>query len=219
MLFCWVERSRRLPLGADIPQNELDLLGVRVSNTIEKARTIGRLTFSDEGRHAWENFYHSLDDDLGGVVGALVARAEAQLLRLAVTYALLDGSALIERHHLEAAEAVWDHCAETVRRVFGDHQPDHVLPMLLAALRAAGPEGLDGSQQQELFNRHVPAHRLAAARAQLERQGIAHTTAEETGGRPRIITRLTSIASRGEDRDLSSLFSQPHTHDDCRSHE
>ena len=57
---------------------------------------------------------------------------------------LLDGSALIEEQHVEAAEAVWDHCVETVHRVFGDAQPDHVLPTLLAGLRAAGTEGLTG---------------------------------------------------------------------------
>jgi hypothetical protein len=180
------------------------------------ARTIGRLSFSDDGQDAWGTFYNSLDDDLGGVVGALVARAEAQLLRLAVTYALLDGSALIERRHVEAAEAVWDSCVETVHRVFADELPDYVLPTLLAALRTAGPEGLDGTQQQNLFSRHQTGHRLAAARAQLQARGIAFTVAEETGGRPRIITRLVDA---GDDRqqDLSSLSSPSCSHDDCEA--
>ena len=211
MLFCWVARSRRLPLGADIPQGELDLLGVRVSDAIEKAKTLGRLSFSDEGRQAWETFYHSVDDNLGGVVGALVARAEAQLLRLAVTYALLDGSALIEAQHVESAEAVWDHCVETVHRVFGDEQPDRVVTVLLTALRSAGPVGLDGSEQRDLFHRHLSGSRLAAAREQLRARGIAQTITVDTGGRPRIVTRLVNAGqtdSSGSD-GLWSLSSLP----------
>ena len=40
--------------------------------------------------------YDAIPDDDVGVFGALVARAEAHMLRLAVTYALLDASSTIE---------------------------------------------------------------------------------------------------------------------------
>lgn len=217
ILYCWVQRSKRLPLGADIPQDELDLLGVRVGMAIETARTVGRLSFSDDGRDAWHAFYHALDDDVGGVVGALLARAEAQVLRISTTYALLDGSSMIDRRHLEAGIAVWDHCVDTVHRVFGNGQPDHVLATLLAALREAGPVGLDGSQQRDLFHRHLEGHRLAAARAELERQGIAHTTTEVTRGRPRLVTRLTSLPPTDPSEGHLSLRSQPRSPDSSPS--
>jgi hypothetical protein len=212
LLLCWVERARRLPFDADIPQTDLEVLGVRIGMAIAKARTLDRLSFSDDGRDAWKAIYDSLDDgDERGIVGSLLARAEAQLLRLAVTYALLDGSAVITSRHLEAAEGVWRHCEQSVRRVWGVDQVDHVLPTLLDALRAAGPYGLDGTQQRDLHARHVGGARLAAARAELARRGLAVTVAEETGGRPRIITRVVehNEVADIEYRQVSSLSSQP----------
>ena len=55
-----------------------------------------------------------------GVVGGLLARAEAHLLRLALIYALVDGSATIGLSHLDAALALWDYAAASVAWIFGD---------------------------------------------------------------------------------------------------
>jgi hypothetical protein len=207
LLFCWVERAQRLPHGGDLPAEALEMLGLRVWSGIERARTVGRLSLSDQGRQRWEMFYNAVDDTISGVVGALTARAEAQVLRLAVTYALLEGSGLIEPRHIEAAEAVWDHCDATVHRVFGNQAHEQVATTLLAALRAAGPGGLDGSQQQNLFSRHQSAQALAVAREQLEHRGLARTVCENTGGRPRVVTRI--VNAHGDELDLCSL-SSPH---------
>lgn len=134
------------------------------------------------------------------------------MLRLSVAYALLAGSSTIEIAHLDAAEAVWQHCEATINRVFGHRQPDWVLPRLLAALKEAGAAGLDGSQQRDLFHRHLPGVRLAAARAELHARGIARTIAIDTGGRPRIVTQLVKAAeprSCSEAEAVWSLSSLP----------
>ena len=77
---------------------------------------------------------------------------------------------------------------------------------------------MDGSEQRDLFNRHLPGHRLAAALAELERRNLASTTVIETGGRPRLITRLLSatspeVGASAEDDELSSLSSLPRSPD------
>jgi hypothetical protein len=208
-LFVWVERSKRLPSGGQIPADELEALGVEVRSAVQRARTLGVLERSPQAEERWAEIYHSLDDDLDGVVGALSARAEAQMLRLSVAYALLDGSPYIEVQHVDAAQAVWDSCQETICRVFAGTQPDHVLSRLLTALREAGVEGLDGSAQRDLFNRHLAGTRLASARWELERRGLARTITEETGGRPRVVTRLTTIADQGRVSSLSSPSRSP----------
>ena len=217
-LFCWVERSKRLPNGGQVPFDELEMLGLRVGVAIDRARQVGPLTRSPEAEELWARIYNGLDDDVDGVVGSLTARAEAQMLRLSVAYALLDGSQTIELGHLEAAKAVWDHCGETVARVFAGEQPDHVIVRLTAALKEAGECGLDGSEQRDLFHRHLPGHRLAAARAELERRQLATTTVITTGGRPRLITTLLSPAAakddaRVEQGALWSLSSPPRSPD------
>jgi hypothetical protein len=207
-LFCWVERSQRLPSGGNIPIDELEVLGVRVGVAIDRARQLGSLTRSPEAEDRWGHFDNSLDDDVDGVIGSLTARAEAQVLRLTTVFAMLDASSIIEVGHLEAALAVWEHCEASVRRVFAGHEPDWILPRLISALEDAGLEGLDGSAQRDLFNRHLEGGRLAAARAELEARGVARTVLVETGGRPRLVTRLITLETvpRGLDRDdLSSL--------------
>jgi hypothetical protein len=47
--------------------------------------------------------YPSLSAERPGLLGAVTARAEAQCVRLALLYTLLDGKANIEVPHLDAA--------------------------------------------------------------------------------------------------------------------
>jgi hypothetical protein len=208
-LLVWVERSKRLPNGGRLPDDQLERLGVRVRDAIHHARQLGTLTRSSEAEQRWSAIYHGLDDDVDGVVGSLTARAEAQMLRLSVAYALLDGSSTIEVAHLDAAEAVWQHCETTINRVFARKEPDWVLPRLLAGLKEAGAAGLDGSAQRDLFHRHLPGVRLATARAELHARGLARTIAIDTGGRPRIVTTLVSAEPARSSDAVSSLSSLP----------
>ena len=60
---------------------------------------------SEVGRLAWREIYNNIDDDVHGIHGALVARAEAQMLRLQMLYALLDGSSEISLEHVAAAQS------------------------------------------------------------------------------------------------------------------
>jgi len=118
---------------------------------------------------------------------AAVLEREQLLLRLgfiqrAATGRLLTSSGL---RRLRAAEA-----AQDILGQISSSSTDAVVPTLLAALRGAGPEGLSGSDQRDLFQRHLRGDRLAAARAQLERRGLAATERVSTGGRPKLTTRL-----------------------------
>jgi hypothetical protein len=197
LLFCWVERSQKLPHGGELSESGLDVLGARLGTAIARAKTIDRVPFAPEATQLWADLYCTFDDDARGVVGALLARAEAQLLRLALTYALLDGSSVIELAHLEAGAAAWRHSEATVHRLYGTSGPDQVLMLLLAALREAGPEGLDGTQQRDVFSRHLSGDRLAKARAALEEQGLARTVIVPTPGRPRVITFAIDAKFKG----------------------
>jgi hypothetical protein len=209
-LLCWVDRSQRLPHGGNIDAAALDVLSLRVADAIADASELGLLTRSPEAARLWETIYLGLDDDVAGVVGCLSARAEAQVLRLSVAYALLDASETIEVAHLKAAWAVWSHCADTITRVFASHDADAVLPRLLAALQDAGTDGLDGTQQRDLFGRHLEGRRLALARVELERRGLARTLACSTGGRPRVITTLVAPEKHPASLDGSAAEISPH---------
>ena len=118
----------------------------------------------------------------------MTARAEAQMLRLSLVYALLDGSKVMEVPHLLAAWALWRYAEASARHIFGDAIGDEVADRLLRALRTAFPAGLDGTQQRDLFAKHQGGKRLDEARQLLERRGQARTVMEETGGRPKTVT-------------------------------
>ncbi|MCU1467537.1 MAG: hypothetical protein JWM72_3465 [Actinomycetia bacterium] len=85
------------------------------------------------------------------------------------------------------------------------------------AMKEAGAAGLDGSEQRDLFNRHLAGARLAAARAELHAHGLAYTITIDTGGRPRIVIQRLVSYELDPPRpptgvwSLSSLHESPET--------
>lgn len=133
------------------------------------------------------------------------------MLRLSVAYALTDGSHTIEVEHLWAAHALWSYAEATVRHVFGDRTGDEVADKLLAALRVAGDEGLDGTEQGAVFGRHVTRPRLDLARQRLEQLGLATRETVQTNGRPRVVMVASKAKEANKGEGLyspSSLYSQ-----------
>ena len=81
-------------------------LADRFAKAVEFAKTVGRVTMTDEAAAAWESAYPQLSADRPGLLGAVTARAEAQVIRLALIFALLDQRDTIDTVHLGAAMAV-----------------------------------------------------------------------------------------------------------------
>lgn len=187
-LFIASRRSKRLPAGGNLDQSVLYALGREVGAALEHARRVGILRRSPEAEALWEDIYNSIDDEVDGMVGALTARAEAQMLRLSVAYALMEGSRVIDVPHLRAARAVWAYSEGTVAYVYGDAMGDDVADRMLTELRRAGAQGIDGAGMSAVFGRHVTAKRLDLARQRLVARGLAHVITEQTGGRPRVLT-------------------------------
>ena len=77
-------------------------------------------------RALWHKEYARLSEGYPGMFGAMTARSEAQVMRLACIYALLGCSDVIRVEHLQAALAVWTYCEDSVRFVFGDVLGDPV---------------------------------------------------------------------------------------------
>ena len=191
-LFALVRRSKKLPEGGSLDSAALDELARRVGGAIERAYRVGVLTRSPAAKDLWAKAYEDFGDGEEGLAGAVTARAEAQALRLSVVYALLDGSALIEVEHLEAALAVWNYCEASAYLIFGDATGDPVADTLLAAIREASEKGLDGTEQHRVLGGHASATRLALARTLLEGKRLIVTTQEETRGRPRLVSRAVT---------------------------
>lgn len=184
-----MRRSKLLPSGSRVPPADFVRLIRLIRTRLEDARKRSLIARSPDAEGLWADLYRRVaEDDSRGMVGALLARAEAQLLRLSLVYALTDASPTIEVRHLEAAWALWRYSAASVEHIFGTTLGDETADRLLAAIREAGAKGLDRAGQYAAFGRHVEGYELDRARGELERQGLIVTLPRETGGRPQLIS-------------------------------
>ena len=202
-------RSKRLPSGGNLDFTNVIRVGGRVREALDFARTSEVMRRTSEAESMWADIYNTLPDE-PGILGALTARAEAQMLRLSVAYALLDQSRSIDVAHVQAARALWEYCAASALHVFGQRFGDTIADRLLSELRTAYPSGLDGTQQRDLFGRHASQTRLDDVRADLERRGLVKTVkVEQTGGRPKIITTAVPKCIKQRDKSAKSDQSKP----------
>jgi hypothetical protein len=183
-LFAMVRRSKKLPFGGDLGADEITKLGNRLQSAIGNTRIVGRVKMTSTARKEWAAVYESLSDGQAGLLGAITARAEAQVVRLALIYALLDGQTEIDEPHLKAALAVWEYCEASVAYIFGDALGDPVADEILRALSQAGPKGVSRTAIRDLFGRNQSGERIGAALQLLATKGRAYPGTVETGGRP-----------------------------------
>jgi hypothetical protein len=186
-LFLCVRRSKYLPHGGALSDEEVRELARRVQAALQTARRHTVIRRDAETNQMWEAVYPALTADRPGMLGAITARAEAQVLRLSLIYALLDGSSLIQRPHLESALAVWQYAEDSARLIFGDATGDPIADRVLSALRANGP--MSQYELVDLFGRHLPGAKLNRALEALLAAGKVRSPRVETGGRPRTVWR------------------------------
>jgi hypothetical protein len=182
--FLWtcVRRAQLLPDGAGVDDLRLGPLVRELREVVEAARTIGCLHRSPEAGAIWRAVYADLSRERDGLVGALLGRTEAQVLRLSCCYAVLDQSAVIRPEHLEAALAVWGYCEASVLYLFGGRLGHPVADAILDALRHSGR--LTRTQIRDLFARNRTTDQIQAALGMLARAGLAKPGSRDTGGRP-----------------------------------
>ena len=184
--FLWflVKRSKELPFGGEWHTVDTNPLSERLYDAIRFGRYELAVTWGESAREAWRAAYSQLSEGKPGMFGAVTGRAEAQTIRLAALYAVLDKSRTVEYQHLEAALALWQYAEESARYIFGDATGDPEADAILDALRAAGSAGLSRTQIRDLFQRNKSAERINQALSLLLRMGKVRQTLEETGGRP-----------------------------------
>jgi hypothetical protein len=178
-----VRRSKTLPRGGKPDPGKLADVQGRVRDAVSFALTVGEVQLDDEAGQVWDKVYEDLSEGKPGLTGALLGRAEAHVLRLALLYALLECSEVIRRAHLQAALACWDYAEASTRHVFGDSTGDPLADDLLRLLRAS-PRGLTRTEISAYLGRNVPAERIGRALGLLLGHRLARREEQETEGRP-----------------------------------
>jgi hypothetical protein len=122
----------------------------------------------------------------------IVNRAEAQVLRLSLIYAVLDLSPEIGEAHLRAAFALWTYAEDSAEYIFGAATGDPVAEKIIDALGSATNRGMERTAVSQALGRHVAAARLDSAFSYLLDQGMVTVNrVESTGGRPRTVDMLS----------------------------
>jgi hypothetical protein len=179
--FLWVcvRRARLLPDGG----RALDLspFGTRLNYALAAARNVTSMTRSEAAGRLWHEAYPQLTAERPGLYGAVTGRAEAQVLRVSMVYALLDGVGIIDEPHFRAALALWSYADTSARLTFGAEPEDPLAGLVLAKLREAGPAGMTRTELHNAFSRNVPAANLLEALAKLRDRGEAFCEKVKTG--------------------------------------
>lgn len=135
--FLWlcVRRSKALPEGGNLQERDLTGLADRLASALAFARDAGELRRDERARTIWREVYPTLSAGKSGLLGAATSRAEAQVMRLALVYALLDESPMIRAEHLTAGLALWNYAEQSAKYIFGSKLGDPVADDVLYALR------------------------------------------------------------------------------------
>ena len=180
LIFVCVQQSKLLPRGGR--PIDWETLERRLRATLAGAPR-GEIGRTEAAWAIWESVYPSLAADRPGMLGAILGRAEAQVLRLAVTYALLDKSAFIEADHLMAALACWEYAEVSARFIFGNSVGDPVADEILRVLREQ-PDGMTRTELFHHFGRNRSSDEIGRALAVLSKGNFVAASVERTSGRP-----------------------------------
>lgn len=187
--WCGSRRSKRVPFPATLDGDKVSELALRIAVAISKAHVIGRVHLAPEARDVWMEAYPKLTEERGGTFGAATSRAEAQVLRMALIYTLLDGEAVIRDAHLKAALALWSYCEASARYLFERPEDNRLTKRVIEALKA-GPMTQSELNKALKVDRKDQHDALRNAMQRLQESGRVAAEKQPTGGRPVQVWRL-----------------------------
>ena len=126
----------------------------------------------EQARTIWCGVYAKLSEGKPGLLGSVTSRAEAQTMRLACLYALLDCSPMLRAEHLMAALEVWRYCEDSAKSIFGDALGDATADEIIRELRQHS-QGMTRTDIREHFNRNRSSAEIARALGVLLEYGLA----------------------------------------------
>lgn len=183
--FIWlcIRRSKTLPDGGQFYKQDFESILKRLREAVEFGKTVGEMGKDSGAKKIWNGVYPDLSEGKPGLFGAVTSRAEAQVMRIACIYAILDKSKTIREEHLLAALALWDYSEESARYIFGDATGDLVADRILPAMKAS-TTGLTRTEISNLFFRNKDRDKIDLALAFLQRHKLISMVKEGSGGRP-----------------------------------
>jgi len=162
MLWVCARRQGFVARPRPMPSDEVEALHNQIIEVVRTAQSkdFSSIQFSANTWDLWEEVYPKLSEDHHGYSGAIINRAEAQVVRLSLIYALFDEQSIVEPCHLEAALAFWDYCQDSALYIFGDREGDAITDKIINALRE---RDLSATDISNLFHRNISSTKIQAA--------------------------------------------------------
>jgi hypothetical protein len=181
--FLWVcvRRSQELPDGGI--EVDIQPFVERLRSAADFARQVGEMRRDREAGDLWRQVYGRLSAGRPGLLGAMTARAEAQVMRLACLLTLGDLSANVRAQHVRAALEMWRYCYESASYIFGNRLGDPTADAILGALKTAAPSGLTRTDLlHQVFGRNKQSAEIARALDVLHQSRLARYEVDRSGG-------------------------------------
>lgn len=182
--FLWVcaKRNGFIPFPEPMNDSELNRLMEKIYLVLLKS-SLFKLNLKSKTVDLFSSIYPELSSAKDGLAGAVTSRAEAQVLRLSMIYALLDKCKSIDVHHLESALAVWDYCETSSKYIFHRFQIDPMNTKILKALEEH--KQLEWMNLYAIFKNNCSKARIDEAVNELIQSGQAAVETIPTGRRPK----------------------------------
>jgi hypothetical protein len=135
-LWCHSSRSKLLPDGGYLPPEALNHQISLIKAVVKKISSNGafQMLRTEKAKARWYEIYEPLTTATQGRWGEVTRRGAAQVVRISMIFALLDGTREIGVQHLKAAEALWKYCCDSAKWAFEEHQYSFNAMKLLTAL-------------------------------------------------------------------------------------
>lgn len=191
--FLWlcVRRTKLIPFPEPLDSQQVREFQKKLFSLLESAKDRSQMDFDPEARNQWGAVYPQLAKERADLLGSVLNRSEAYVRRIALIYALLDGSENVRLPHLKAALALWDYCEQSARFIFAGLDSDSTSQKIMEALEESGGK-LDTSGLYKFFGNHISKRKMTVALNNLlaSRNIRVEESKPQGGGRPRKIFYL-----------------------------
>jgi hypothetical protein len=183
VLWIATKRGEKFPLPPWInwPVNHSGILG-RLKKIVENLSLSRELEWNTQAKKDWCAFYNSIKGSGDGIIGSIIARSDAHVLRLTMLFTVLDGSSLMQPQHLKAAIAFWQYCERSACWIFGEKTGNKNADKIHWALQRE-PKGITRTKLAlEVFNNHISKTNMDIAFGTLVDADLAYFKSERVNG-------------------------------------
>ena len=173
-LYCYVYRVKLCPNGG--PDLDWSQEIPYFYEALQFAQAQKYVPLSAAAKKVWIRMYTEIENNhLPGQAGKMTSRAAAHIRRLALIYAMLDKSEVVESRHLQAARKLWNYCEESARYIFNKYTREHL--GILLFVEKQGETNLT-EIREEFFHRNKRAGWIRAQVVELAKGGFVTLTGD-----------------------------------------